>query len=34
MQQLAGKIDVPSDIGKIPRKIATSERFLKFTANQ
>jgi hypothetical protein len=34
MQQLADKIDVPSDIGRIPCKISTGEGFSRFTADQ
>ena len=33
MQQLADKIDVPSDIGRIPCKISTGKGFSRFTAD-
>src|SRR2546423_15470414 len=34
MQERANKIKVPSDIGRIPNKIATGEGFSGFTADQ
>ena len=34
MQERANKIKVPSDIGRIPNKIATSDGFSGFTIDQ
>src|SRR2546423_13569283 len=34
MQERANKIKVPSDIGRIPNKIATGDGFSRFTADQ
>ena len=34
MQEWANKIKVPSDISRIPNKIATSDGFFRFTADQ
>ena len=34
MQEWANKIKMPSDIGRIPNKIATGNGFSRFTANQ
>ena len=34
MQKWANKIKVPSDIGRIPNKIATGDGFSGFTADQ
>ena len=34
MQERANKIKVPSDIGRIPNKIATGDGFSGFTADQ
>ena len=34
MQEQANKIKVPSDIGRIPNKIATGDGFFRFTADQ
>ena len=34
IQERANKIKVPSDIGRIPNKIATGDGFSEFTADQ
>ena len=34
MQERVNKIKMPSDIGRIPNKIATGDGFFGFTANQ
>ena len=34
MQEQANKIKMPSDIGRIPNKIANSDGFSEFTADQ
>jgi len=34
MEKMANKINIPSDLGRIPNKIATDEGFSGFTADQ